>query len=178
MAYYGVYFIPHLKERKRITPLRSRLCRKYKSNKALQYPVHATLSIGVSIRNPQAFMDDIKKFCSKQKPRTLHTKPNTDIIRIRRLNWCGIHFRNDQWLRRMMTQLKRISYKHTKERRPEYFNPHITLVYNTDLTGLKPMKTPVKRLKFDRITIVKKQTKNDSYRIYRHIGLGSRKVRS
>lgn len=175
MKRYSVYFVPHLKNRKKITPIRAKLCRKYKNNENLQHPMHMTLTWGFPIKNYKAFEKELKQLCAEQKPRVLKAKPKTS--KKISIFWSGIDFEKPSWLMSLQRQIKKIVNKHAKKIERHTFWPHISLVYSLerkpiDLGDLKLVKTPVTKVKFDRITICRQKREKKKYRIFKHIKLG------
>ncbi|MBI2662106.1 2'-5' RNA ligase family protein [Candidatus Woesearchaeota archaeon] len=164
---YQIFFVPHLKDRTKISDLRNNLCKKCNSTKALQYPVHMSFIGGTKIKNYRDFEDDLKKFCSKEKKQILKTGKYTEIVKKR--GWSGIHIEPTKELLRFRKKLRALVGKHTLERRAMRFIPHITLVFPADVSKLKKIKNPVQNLLMDRITIAKKEESGVPYRIYKHI---------
>jgi 2'-5' RNA ligase len=167
---YAIYFVPRPRERLPISRLRRTLCRRYKSGKALQYPVHLSLTPGAQIRDAKSFLVGLRRLCASFTPRVLRARRYTDVLHDR--NWCGIHVQRAPWLRALRGQLLAFVRKHGKSKPPGRFMPHITLVYRTSLLGLRPVRVPVTRFAFDRLTVVRKARSGLPYRIYRHVPFG------
>lgn len=166
---YAIYFIPHLKKRKELSKLRTKLCRKYKSNKALQYPLHMTLTIGVQIKNYPKFEKEIRDFCKTQKSRVIKTKKYTDVLKD--VEWCGIHLIKGKWLIDFQKNIQKIVDKYSINKKQRKVPFHMTLVYGTDLKDLSKFKVPINKFTFDRITLVKKDKRGERYRVHKHINL-------
>ncbi len=167
---YQIFFVPHTKERKKLSRLRTQLCNKCKSYKALQYPVHISFIGGTKIKNFKDFEQDLRKFCSKQKKQLLKTNRYTFIVKER--GWSGISIEPTNELLRFRRKLRKLVSKHALERRAMRFIPHITLVFPADVSKLKKVKNPVQNLLLDRITICKKVKDGGVYKIYCNIKLG------
>ena len=106
MAYkYSIFFVPHFKNRKKISPIRAKLSRKYKSIVALQYPVHMTIALGTEIKNYKAFEKELRGYCATQKPRILKGAKYLYVKHF--INWCGIHIISDNSLKKMQKQLQK-----------------------------------------------------------------------
>ena len=175
MTRYSIFFVPHLKNRLKLLPLRAKLCKKYKNYENMQYPLHMTLTWGVPIKNYKKFEEELKQLCKKQSPQILKTKPKTYILL--RYYWCGLILTNTPWLIKFQRNIKKIVNKYATKKERHSFWPHISLVYSLeekpiDLINLKPMKNPVTKFNMDRITICKQQKKGEKYKIFKHIKLG------
>ena len=174
MIRYALYFVPHLKNRIKILPIRAKLCRKYKNQENMQHPLHMTLTWGVPIKNYAQFEKELRKLCTKQKPRILKAHPKTRIFL--KYYWSGIVIKNTPGLKSFQRKIQKLVNKHATKKERHRFWPHISLVYSLeekpiDLSGLKPMKNPVTEFNFDRITICKQQKEEEKYRIFKHLKL-------
>ncbi len=175
MIKYSVYFVPHLKNRRKILPLRAKLCRKYKNYENMQRPLHMTLTWGVSMHKYQEFENELRELCSKQRPRILKAKSQTIIIL--KYFWSGIRIQNTPWLNGFQRKIRRLVNKYATKKEKHRFWPHISLVYSLeekpiDLSNLKPIKNPVIRFNMDRVTICKQQKDGEKYKIFKHLKLG------
>ncbi len=164
---YQVFFVPHTKERKKLSSLRSKLCKECKSNKALQYPVHMSFIGGTKIKNYKDFEKDLKTFCSKEKKQILKTSKYTEIVKER--GWSGIHIEPTKELLKFRKKLRTLVGKHALERRAMRFIPHITLVFPADVSKLRKIKNPIQNLLMDRLTIAIKEKTGAPYKTYKHI---------
>lgn len=166
---YSICFVPHLNERKKLSKSRSKLCRRYKSNKALQYPVHMTLTLGVKIKDYKKFEKAIKDFCKTQTPFIINSNGYTSLSF--RESWSGINIIENRKIIKFKDNLQTIVDKYAVHRKERAVQLHITLVYQTNLKDIKKIKLPVNKFLFDRVTILKKFKKGDKYRIHKHINL-------
>jgi 2'-5' RNA ligase len=164
---YQIFFVPHTNERKKLSKLRKKLCKKCKSNKALQYPVHMSFISGTKIKDYNKFEENLKTFCSNEKKLILKTSKYTKIVKER--GWSGIEIELNKELYSFRKKLRALVGKHELERRAMRFIPHITLVFPADVSGLKKIKNPVGDLLMDRLTIAKKEKSGTPYKICKHI---------
>ena len=170
---YNIFFVPHLKNKKKISPLRASICKQVHSTQALQFPIHMSLiSGGFKIKNYSKFENELKILCNMQNPMELEAEKSTSIIADR--FWTGIHIKQTNHIKQFQIKLQELRNKFADKVEKHYFHPlHITLAFPAKVENLKPIKCPVKILKFDRITIAKKEKENAPYRIYKHIKLTS-----
>jgi len=80
MPKYLVAFVPNLKDRKKITPLRAKACKLTHSTYALQAPIHLSLTSSVNLKNLNSFEKELVQLGSKEKEQTLKLKPFTDVL--------------------------------------------------------------------------------------------------
>ena len=175
MIKYAIYFVPHLKNRRKILPLRAKLCRKYKNYENMQHPLHMTLALSVSMHKYKEFENELRELCSKQRPRILKAKSQTIIIL--KYFWSGIGIQNTMWLKGFQRKIQSLVNKYATKKEIHRFRPHISLVYSLeenpiDLSDLKPIKNPVTKFNMDRVTICKQQKEGEKYKIFKHLKLG------
>ena len=168
---YNLFFVPHPEDRKRISPLRRDICRQVHSTQALQYPVHMTLvSRGFSAGDFPSFERDLRSICRGQKRMVLRAEGMTSVLPDR--FWTGIHIIKTGGITRLQLKLQELRNKYAdkseREKHPLH-PPHITLAFPAKVEGLREVECPVKHMRFDRVTIVKKERMLAPYRIYKHI---------
>lgn len=166
---YAICFVPELNNRKKLTKLRAKLCKKYKSNKALQYPVHMSLTLGVRIKDYKKFEKEIRDFCKTKGSILINSKSYTSLS----FNgmWSGINIIENKKIIKFRNSVQKNVNKYAIHKRERAVQLHITLVYQTDLRNMKRIELPVKKFLINRITIVKKSKKGEKYRIHKHIKL-------
>jgi len=59
---YTIYLIPELKDRNKISNLRSKMCKLCHTTQSLQYPVHISLASGTIIKDYSKFEKNSKSF--------------------------------------------------------------------------------------------------------------------
>ena len=166
---YAIYLIPELKDRKKISNLRSKMCKLCHTTQSLQYPVHISLASGTIIKDYSKFEKELKEFCKKQKPFTLLASKNTTVLTDR--FWIGISIKNTKNLQAFKNKVESIKNKNSVKARKMYFVPHITLAFPAKVDDIKPLKNPVAKLTFNRITIARKEKEGEPYRVYKHYNL-------
>ena len=166
---YLIAFVPHLKDRKKISPLRAKACKKTHSTQALQSPIHLSLTKTTKLANYHLFEQELKKLCPKEKEQILILKKFTDVLPNR--FWSGIHIKPTKNLIQLKKKLERIINKYAHKKRFMTFIPHITLTFPAKVASLNKMKIPVQKLKMDRLTILKQQKEGAPYKIHKHIKL-------
>lgn len=168
---YAIYFIPELPERKQISALRSQICKQCYSTQSLQYPVHLSLAQGTNIDS--LVLTTLKKeltlFCKSQKPFNLKLKNKTDI-RPERF-WTGITINKSAQLIQFKNKIENIKNKYSFSAKKMNFAPHVTLAYPAKVNHLQSIDIPFTKLLLNRITIVKKESCNTNWQIYKHIKL-------
>ena len=166
---YLIAFVPHLKDRKKITPLRAKACKITHSTQALQVPVHFSLTKTVTLRNINSFEKELMQLCSKEKKQMLKLRPFTDVLPDR--FWSGISIIASKELIRLHKKLEELINKYAVKKSYMRFTPHITLTFPAKVESLEKMKVPFKKLEMDRITILKKDEERAPYKIYKYIKL-------
>ena len=169
---YNLFFVPHLEDRRKISQIRSKICKKVYSTKALQFPVHMSLvSSSFKIKDFSSFEKELKKLCKKQNKIILKTEKTTSILPDR--FWTGIHITNIKEVRRLQDKLQVLRNKFADKKQKHPFHPpHITLAFPAEVEGLKEIKCPLNLMTFDRITIVKKDGIFKPCKILKHINFG------
>jgi len=169
---YNLIFVPNLDDRKKISHLRSKICKKIHSTQALQYPVHISLiSSGFHIKNFTKFEQSLKELCKNEKPLKVKTEKLTTVLPDR--FWTGIQIIRTNDITELQKKLQRLRNVFSLKKENHQFHPlHITLAFPAKVDELKPEKCPIKNMILDRITIVKKEKESDPYRIFKHIKLG------
>ncbi|MCD4759486.1 2'-5' RNA ligase family protein [archaeon] len=168
---YNLLFVPHIKNRKKISSLRASICKQAYSIQALQYPVHMSLiSGGFSTKDYSSFEKELKEICKKQDSIILKSKKTTDVLPNR--FWTGISILRSGRVKRLQLKLQALRNRFADKKEKHYFRPlHITLAFPAKVDGLKKLKCPVKNLSFDRVTIVRKEEL--PYRIFKHVKFAS-----
>ena len=166
---YAIYFIPELEDKKKISQLRSKMCKLCHTTQALQYPVHMSLASGTELKNYELFEKEIKKFCKKTKSFTINAEKNTSVLPDR--FWTGISFKNSKKLSDFKNNVESIKNRHSIKSVKMYFVPHITLAFPAKVDNIEPIKIPVSKFDFNRNAIVKKERKGAPYRIHKYIKL-------
>lgn len=166
---YAIYFIPELEDRKKISKLRSKMCKMCHTTQALQYPVHMSLASGTEIKKYKLFEEEIKEFCKKTKPFTINAEKNTSVLPDR--FWTGISFKNSKKLSDFKNNVEYIKNRYSIKPVKMYFVPHITLAFPAKVDNIKPVKSPVSKFNLNRIAIVKKESKRAQYRLHKYIKL-------
>ncbi len=178
VAKYNLLFVPHLEDRKKITPLRSKLCKKVNSTQALQYPVHMSLiSGGFKLKNYSKFEQELIELCNKEKHLELKTEKFTSVLPDR--FWTGIHISRKSTITEFQKRLQKLRNKFAITKQKHEFHPlHITLAFPAKVRGLEKIKCPVNSMILDRVTIVKSEKELTPYRILKHINIKSRKCQN
>lgn len=166
---YAIYFIPEFEDRKKISKLRSEMCKLCHTTQALQYPVHMSLAYGTELKDYALFEKEIRDFCKKTKSFTLHAEPNISMLPDR--FWMGIHIDHSSQLLHCKNTIESIKNKYSTQSSTMDFLPHITLAFPAKVDDLDPVKNPVLRFHFNRIAIVKKEQEGKPYRIHKYIKL-------
>tara|TARA_Y100000310_G_C20298797_1_gene630753 strand:+ start:93 stop:608 length:516 start_codon:yes stop_codon:yes gene_type:complete len=166
---YLIAFVPHLKHRKKVSPLRAIACRKTHSTQALQCPVHFSLTKTTTLKNYNSFEEELLQLCSNEKKQNLKFKKYTDVLPDR--FWSGISIIASKELIRLHKKLEELINKYAVEKRYMRFTPHITLTFPAKVASLEKMKVPFNSLKMDRVTILKQDEEGAPYRIHKHIKL-------
>lgn len=166
---YAIFFIPELEDRKKISKLRSKMCKLCHTTQALQYPVHTSLASGTELKDYSLFEKEIKELCKNHKPLTIYAEKNTSVLPDR--FWTGIHIKKSKKLLDFKNKLESIKNKHSTKPVKMYFVPHITLAFPAKVDNIEPAKNPVTKLILNRIAIVKKERKGAPYRIHKYIKL-------
>ena len=166
---YNLLFIPHFQDRKKISPLRSKICNKVHSTQALQYPIHMSLiSGGFKVKDFSKFEESLKQLCKNEKPLKLKTEKLTAVLPDR--FWTGIHITRTDKITELQKKLQSLRNKFALEKEEHKFHPlHITLAFPAKVDGLTKIKCPINSMSLDRITIVKKDKELAPYRIFKHI---------
>ena len=171
MEKYNLFFVPEFKDRRKISPLRSKICNLVHSTQALQYPVHMSLISGGFKTNDFALVEKtLKEFCKKQQPFVLRAEKDITILPHR--FWVGISIKRTNELKKLQTDLQTIRNKYSIKKEKHLFHPlHITLAFPAKVENLEKTKNPVAEFIFDKITVVKRG-KDNKYRIYKKIRFG------
>lgn len=169
MVKYNIFFVPTPLDRKKISDLRSRICKKVHSTQALQYPVHMSLiSSGFKVKNYSFLLQSLNKLCHKIKPLKVQIKPTTQVLPNR--FWTGITIVRTKELTTLQKKLQALRNQFAPEREKLEYHPlHITLAFPAKVDELKIVKCPIKSMKLDRITLVKKERDQTPYKIIKHI---------
>jgi len=166
---YAIYFIPELEDRKKISKLRSKMCKLCHTTQALQYPVHMSLTFGTELKDYDLFEKEIREFCKKTKSFTITSEKNTSVLPNR--FWTGISFKNSKTLSNFKNNLESLKNRHSVKSVKMNFVPHITLAFPAKVDSVKSVKNPVSKFVLNRIAIVKKEQKGAPYRIHKYIKL-------
>ena len=127
-----------------------------------------SLSDGTMIKDYPLFEKEIEALCKKEKSLVLSVRNN--ITMLPKSFFVGLTVKKSKKLSALKNRLEAVKNRHSIKAKRTDFAPHITLAYPAKVNRLKTMKSPVKNLKFDRITIVKKEGRK--YRIHKHIRFG------
>jgi 2'-5' RNA ligase len=166
---YNLLFVPHFEDRKKISPLRSKICKEVHSTQALQYPIHMSLiSGGFQVKDYKKFETELRVLCSEEKSLKLKTEKFTAVLPDR--FWTGIHITRTDEITELQKKLQSLRNKFALEKEEHKFHPlHITLAFPAKVDGLTKIKCPVNSMNLDRITIVRKDKELAPYRIFKHI---------
>lgn len=169
MVKYNIFFVPPLSERKKISSLRSEICKKVHSTQALQYPVHMSLiSSGFKVKDYSSLLQSLNRLCHKIKPLKVQIKPTTQVLPNR--FWTGIAIVRTKELTTLQKRLQTLRNKFaSKSEKLEPHPLHITLAFPAKVDELKIVKCPLRNMKLDRITLVKKERDQTPYKIIKHI---------
>jgi 2'-5' RNA ligase len=166
---YNLLFVPHFKDRKKISPIRAKICKEVHSTQALQYPVHMSLiSGGFQVKDYSKFEQELRLLCSKEKSLKLKTEKFTAVLPER--FWTGIHVVRTDEITELQNRLQTLRNKFAFKKEEHKFHPlHITLAFPAKVDGLAKIKCPINSMNLNRITIVKKEKELAPYRIFKHI---------
>ena len=169
---YNVFFVLRLDQRKKITALRSAVCKQVHSTQALQYPVHMSLiSGGFQTNNLAAFEKTLRDLCRQQKPMNLRAHKHTSVLPNR--FWTGIMITRSAQIKRLQEKLQKLRNDFAQEKQTHQFHPlHITLAYPARVDDLKEITCPVDSLIFDRVCVARKKGPGKPYRIWKYVSFG------
>ena len=169
---YNILFVPPIEIRRKVSPIRTRICKMVHSTQALQYPIHMSLiSGGFQVKNYSTFEKELRLLCKKEKSMTLKTEKFTAVLPDR--FWTGIHIVRTEELTKLQKGLQILRNKYAIKEEKHQFHPlHITLAFPAKVDGLKKIKCPIGSIVLDRVTIVKKDAEIAPYKIYKHIKIG------
>lgn len=165
---YAIYFVPHKLNREKFALKRRQLCKEFKNRKAVMYPIHMTLVKDVAFDDYKEFMTALELFCSDQRPIRLRCRHNM----INGGSWGGVEIEKNTRLARFQEELMELCRQHGVVEEFE-FKPHISLVYKKDIPSLHSRTSPVKKLDFDRISLVLQVRPGQPYRVAKHVLLRS-----
>ena len=164
---YALFFIPELKDRKKISKIRSKMCKLCHTTQALQYPVHMSLACGTVLKDYSKFEKELKQFCKEQKSFIIHSEKNISVLPDR--FWMGISIKKSDELLFLKNKVESLKNKHSIYPKKMSFDPHITLAFPAKVDNILPIENPITEIVVNRITIVRKEKKGEPYRIFKHI---------
>lgn len=168
---YNINFVPNSENKKIISSLRKEICKKCFTTQALQYPVHLSLAGGSEIKDYDKFEKELLKLCKELKPFKIFSSENNTTINSSNY-WTGLSFHNSKELSELQMKVEKLKNKYSKNYYNLNFIPHITLAYPAKVDKLELSKNPIKELMLNKITICKKDTKRNKYKIHKHYKLG------
>lgn len=166
---YNLFFIPKIDNRKKLSELRKKICKQTRSTYALNYPLHMSLiSGGFNTKNYSSFEKELKIICKNQNKMILQTEKLLGILP--KIFWTGINIRRTKEIKKLQTELQSLRNKFANKKGRHLFRPlHITFAFPAKVEKLKSMICPIKKMEFDRIAIVKKDTEDSKYKIFKYI---------
>jgi 2'-5' RNA ligase len=171
MERYNIQFLPELQHRTKLRELKYRVSKKVGKSIALNFPVHMSLiSGGFNTKDIDIVIQEIKEACKGLSPIDLTLGPKTDTL-IKK-GWVGFHVYPAEEINVIRRKLHKIRNRYaTEKEKHEYHPPHITLAYPADVTNFKPISNPVKKMNFNRVTLLVSKP-NGKYKILKHFKLG------